>query len=409
MTGGLKSGLHSEVDVNRTSTKLALFTMLFGGAGMLNLKPVIVGGLIESFGFSARQAGLVAGTEMAGVGIGVLVAVLIGTARNGRKLALAGAFIAMLASLGPDLWRDFPLVLSFRLVAGIGCGMLVSSLIAALAITSNPERTFGINYVFGYFANAALYPVAMALMAAHGVRAVYFLVALLILPVFVLIRSVPVSADGNRAAVARAPLPIARTAMCLAGTAIYFAGIGGVWAFIERIGMARSIEPAQIGRILSISQIAFVAGAGGAALLGQRWGRAIPIALSLPISLLALFTIQSSQDATAFAVGMFLFALAWMFFFPFLSGLASVQDLEGRVAVLNVPAQTFGLAVGPAVAGFLVVEEDYSRVLMLGAACLTVACLVLMPVLVLSDRRRDGGPAEQAGVERAGSGDILAT
>lgn len=78
-----------------------------------------------------------------------------------------------------------------------------------------------------------------------------------------------------------------------------------------------------------------------------------------------------------------------------------MQDPQGRVAVLNVPVQTFGLAVGPTIAGYLVADNDYSRVLMQGSLCLTVACLGLTPVLIRSDRRRPGRPAKQAGVGAA--------
>jgi predicted MFS family arabinose efflux permease len=379
-------------DVDRLPVKLALFVMGIGAAGMLLVKPVIVGGLIDSFGYTPREAGLVAGIEMAGVGLGTLTVVLAGDRWNGRAIAATGAAIGLVGSIGPSLWSGFALVMACRLLAGLGCGVLVSVVISALAVTRDPDRSFSLYYMASAAAGALFFPTATALVGAFGVRGAYLFVAALLLPVYALLGSVPVRRAARRhGSVER--FPIGPAAVSLSASVIYWIGTGAVWAFIERIGVAAGLAEATIGAILAASQITFVLGAFSASLLHTRIGRAIPAAAGVLLSILALGLIRVATNGPGFGAGVLLFTFGWMFFFPYLTGTMAAQDASGRIAVLGVPSQTLGLALGPAIAGFLIRGSDYGTVILFGGAAYLVAILVLLPALLGAPRAAAGSTA----------------
>jgi predicted MFS family arabinose efflux permease len=368
-------------DIKSWPVKLSLFAMGIGAAGMLLIKPIIVGGLIDSFGYSPRQAGFVAGIEMAGVGLGTLIVVLFGGRWNGRWIAAGGALIGLLASIGPTCWSLFPLVLGFRLCAGIGCGVLVSVVIAAIAVSRDPDRCFSLYYMTSALAASLFFPFATLLVSKGGVRAAYFFVAVLLLPVFALLRQVPVVRDPSGAgATGPQSFPVGWAAVSLSASVLYWMGTGAVWAFIERIGVASGLSEARVGAILAASQITFVLGALAASLLHTRIGRALPAVTGVLLSLVALALIRFNE--AGFGAGVLLYTFAWMFFFPYLTGIMAAQDASGRVAVLGVPSQTLGLAVGPAIAGSLIEGADFAPVLLLAAVLYGIAIVVLLPALL---------------------------
>ena len=381
----------TEPDVDRLGVKLALFLMGIGAAGMLLVKPVIVGGLIDTYGYSPRQAGLVAGIEMAGVGIGTLIVVVLGASWNGRAVAVAGAAIGIAGSIGPVLSSAFAIVMASRLLAGIGCGVLVSVIIAALAVTRDPDRSFSLYYMASALAGSIFFPIATALVGAFGVRGAYLFVAALLLPVFLLRSRVPAHRrTKHRAATAGGRFPFGRAAISLSASVIYWIGTGSVWAFIERIGVAGGLSETRIGTVLASSQVTFVLGALAASVLHTRIGRAVPAAAGVVLSILALGIIRFAAGELAFGAGVLLFTFAWMFFFPYLTGTMAAQDPGGRIAVLGVPSQTLGLALGPAIAGYLITGSDYGTVIIFGGAAYLAAIVILMPALVVEGgTRRD--------------------
>jgi predicted MFS family arabinose efflux permease len=368
--------------------KLALFIMGIGAAGMLMIKPLLVGGLIDSFHYTPRAAGLVAGIEMAGVGIGTLLVVLFGARWRNRMVAATGAAIGIAASIGPSLWTGFAAMAAIRFGAGIGAGVLVSVVIAAIALSRDPDRWFSLYYMASALAGTALFPLAAALIGAHGVRSGYLFLALLLLPVFPLLSLVPREKAAPRAELREGGrFPYGPAAISLSASVIYWIGSGAVWSFFERIGVAHGLTEQRIGNILALSEATFVLGALSASLLHTRIGRVIPATAGVLISLLSLALLHYARGEAGFVAGALLFTFGWMFFFPYLSGAMAAQDARGRVAVLGVPSQTLGLSLGPAIAGFLVSGTDYRRVLLLCAIAQVAAIIILVPALIALGRR----------------------
>jgi MFS transporter, DHA1 family, inner membrane transport protein len=378
----------AEVDVDSWAVKIPLFLIGIAAAAMLIIKPVIVGGLMDSFAYSPREAGFVAGVEMAGVGLGTLIVVLFGKEWTGRRIVAVGAMIAILSSIGPSIWSDFLIVFIFRLCAGLGAGILISAIIGALAVTRDPDRTFSLYYMASCIAGAFLFPAGTALTAAHGVRAAYILLAVLLIPVFLMLRQVPLRRTKARSAeTLDRPFPFRPAAISLSASVIYWIGTGAIWAFIERMGVADGLPEAEIGAILASSQITFALGALSASLLHTRIGRAIPAVTGALLSIVAAGIIHMTHSESGYAAGVLLYTFAWMFFFPYMTGTMAAQDDAGRIAVLGVPSQTIGLAIGPSIAGYLVGDGNYGAVILFGAACYVVTIIVFLPALIGANRQ----------------------
>src|SRR6266853_1563205 len=109
-------------DLSYAITLAAVFFTGLASAGLLVLKPLIVGALIDDYHFSPSQSGFVAGIEMAGIGVSALIVAAIGASWNRRLIILAGATLGILGSVVPVLSAADILIILSRLMAGVGRG-----------------------------------------------------------------------------------------------------------------------------------------------------------------------------------------------------------------------------------------------------------------------------------------------
>src|SRR6185437_8238109 len=146
----------------------ALFWIGFASAASITVGPLIVGGLIEGYHYSPRDAGFVAGIETLGVGLGSFLVSSMGARWSRRATISYGTLLAILGSLTPLVAHHEAAVLVFRGLAGLGCGMTAAAVIAAIAQMHRPDRQFGLYFVFSYLLNALYFPASQGVMTTFG-------------------------------------------------------------------------------------------------------------------------------------------------------------------------------------------------------------------------------------------------
>lgn len=371
----------------------------FAAAGLLVFKPLIVGALIDDYGLSAGQAGLIAGTEMFGIGAAALMVVAMIGPRSRRGIAKFGAVLGLIGCLGPSLWHTYPALAGWRLLAGVGTGLMAPIVLSRLGTTRNPDRTFALYFVFNYLLAALAFPWLPTVIERYGASGAYLALGALLAGALFL-REEPAAPPQSVLPVARdtPPFPLRMAAMSLGVSLAYWIGNGAIWAFIERLGLQASLDAQQVAAILSAGQLASIAGAVTAAVLHTRAGRARPLFGTISLSVLSLLLIASSANGTAFTVGALLFCFVWSSFLAYLNGLMSAQDSAGRVVALSVSSQTLGMAIGPAVAGGLADAVGYGAVVMLALACHATALVLLIALLQVRSRmaQSSGVPVTRA-------------
>jgi predicted MFS family arabinose efflux permease len=159
-----------------------------------------------------------------------------------------------------------------------------------------------------------------------------------------------------------------------------FIGMSSIWAFLERLGHAKGLDPVHLSLALSASAIASMVGSLLVGVLAHRvrglYGIAAAFAL-LATSLAAAFLGNGWQ---IYLVAGVLFMLSWAVYFPFQFGLLANFDRSGALAAIMPAVTGLGFTVGPAIGGVLMARGGIGAILGWGAGCMlisTLACVVL--------------------------------
>lgn len=374
-------------------TLIAVFYSGFASAGLAILKPLIVGALIDDFQFAPRQAGFVAGIEMAGIGVAAFIVAALGGDWNRRQVILIGATLGVIGSLTPIISNAFTVVLLARLLAGIGCGLIAATIFAVIGGTRDPDRTFGLYYMLTYLGAAMLVPAGSWVLAHFGAGGGYGLLALVLLIVFVAVPRIPHAVSMQQGSGDRPtlpPFPMKDAAMSLSLSLVFWIGLGGVWAFVERLGIAAGVTAATISEALTIGPLLSMAGALSVSVLHTRYGRSLPLLVAIILAIVSVGLVGWGESAAAFTAGVLLFSFVWPVFLAYLGGTMAALDPGGRIVAMSVSSQTVGMALGPAAAGVLAGIYDYAAIAVLGLGCFGVALLLLAP---LASRARRTSPA----------------
>jgi len=269
---------------------------------------------------------------------------------------------------------------ALRFVAGIGAGSLVSLSFAAVGLTSNPDRNFGllIMWVLVYGAiGLLLMPSAYAFAGMSGVLWFFAVFPLVAIP---FLRHLPTTGENVAQVEADAVnLSAAMKAMALLAMLVYFAGQGVVWAYLFLIGQSGGLGEQQVATGLMMSQFAGIGGAMLAAVLGNRFGRSIPLLLGIVGGAACLYFLVGEFALIVFVVAIAVYNFAWNLVHPFLLASMASFDRRGRVVVYAVAMQMIGLAVGPALAAAVISEGDFTNVNWLGAALFLLSLVLILP------------------------------
>ena len=358
---------------------------------------MLVGGVIDDFGFSEQQAGYIASLEGLGLVLASLVAALwIRRVSWVKMLAVALIATALLNLLSAQLNQFMPL-LAVRFMAGFTGGSIFALTVAALGDNRHPDRAFGIAQVvqgammFFAFAGAAHILAQWTVSGLFHMLAAPALLMLLALPRY---PSAGAQRTAVRGAGGAAPNYTRLIWIGLLASFLFFSNIFGFWAYIERIGQGAGLAIETIGLALGASQFAAIVGAGAAAIAGARYGRAAPLALALIGQMLVLWLLVGQFTTFTFYLGAGLFQALFVLANSYQLGVISKIDLKGNFLVLVTGFQGLGAAVGPGIAASLIDNGDYSRINMMAALFCGVS--IAMFFFIIHRTRHIGSPVAEA-------------
>jgi len=361
-------------------------TILIGVAGAFVsiAMPGILLALAEQGIFSAERAAMFASIELGGMMVSIL---LIGPLLNGRhrKTVLAVALTAIVAGNIISVFSyhsDF--VLLARLVTGMGEGVAVGALGAAATAFVNPDRLFALFMSTNLGLVTAYLLLLPTLIAAGGIGSAFLILAclgflgLLALPYFPL----ATAAHGGEAQPSgriRFPRFSKRAILGLAGCLGLNTGVGMIWPFMGSLGTARAIPIEAISTSLAMGTFGGIVAGLGAALLGLRVGRHLPLAVAtFGLVASAIGLTSASIDYSLCAIS---FVFFWTFATPYFMGTVAAAEDGVRAAILIPAAQLGGLALGPQLSAPIITHLSLPWIVVGGAAlCMLSAIAVLIPV-----------------------------
>lgn len=312
------------------------------------VSPWVVGTLVSETGLTVSKAGYLLSIEFLGIAIaGIAIGPFLGKFSL-RHLAIAGASVSLLSHLVSIFIDSYSLLSAFRFIAGSGAGIAIAVSGAAVTGTPNPERTFSYlliamgvgsgltQYAAGYMSELYGYQGILALLAA-----IVFL-GILVLPFMPKRIEIQTTNSTTR-------LPMLRTGTTVLLATICFTAVQmGAWTFLERLGNSLDLSVYQLANILGIGSFVCLTGGIAAAWLNVRYGRATPIAIGLTINSIAILVLYTVPGFSTFVGGFLVFNTMWYFCMPYILGIASMLDPQGRWAAIVSSGSLLGVALGPA-------------------------------------------------------------
>ena len=364
------------------------------GPAAIILMPLIVGGLVDSYGFSEQQAGAVATAEGIGLVLGLLTAALWVRNVSWRSALLAGLAIYAGLNFSSPMVEGHTGILILRFLSGFVGGGVFAIVVAALGDNREPDRAFGIAQAVQGLVMGALFAWAPSLMSNAGINSLFYLMALLALttliflprfPRYGVVGASPESTDTSGDSPASVPPALY---FGLFGGFAYYLAVFGFWGFIERMGIQAGLEETTIGYALGISQLAAIFGALLAAAAAQRFGRFLPILIALVGQLWVLWVLVGQFSAWSFYAGACAYQGLYVMATSYQLGVIAHLDSKGKFIVVMTALQGLGAALGPSIAAGLINEGDYSGINTAAAVTLIVSlCLFLYLAHSADDRR----------------------
>ncbi len=294
------------------------------------------------------------------------------------RTAFIAGVVAVAANLVSAFAGTFEILLVARFVAGAGAGVAGAAGLAAAASAREPDRMFAVATLVWGLASAAqpaIIPFATVPFGSMGGFLLVGGVCGVLLPVLRWLVP-PHEVEEKRPSLLTAPNRLLAI-IAMLGLLVFEIGQGGIYTFIEQIGLRSQLSEHQIGVTLTGTGLAGLVGAAAAAALGTRFGRRGPIILGLTLNVVAAAILATSEDPITYVAANWLWSVAYTFVVPYTLGAMAALDGLGRWVVASDAIWTLGDGLGPGIAGSLVERGGYEHLAGLGLVT-GLICMVLM-------------------------------
>ena len=274
-----------------------------------------------------------------------------------------------------------------RLAAGIGSGLGFGYGLKMCAVSPRPTRSFGIFtgsmslvMIIGFQLVAYLIESRAAVRGvvdpelvktvAKVVFGTYAFLAAAGASIAWLYQPRDRSKDDLRSPEASG-VPAPFVLISLLAIVLAFMGQGGIWAFLQIMGVAHGFSIGSVANAMSAFAIMGVVGSLTAAAAPQQMPRWAGTAAALGVLWCGLYALYAPASLMWYVAGCAIGGFYWNFTLPLMLGLLARIDATGRGAVLGGMMSSVGSAMGPLLAGLLVQHNNYQPVgWMTGTLCL---------------------------------------
>lgn len=376
-------------DVNTTATIAA--AVVFGTIGVLSfiVQPGLVQGFVGEYGLSEVAANDLAFREMLGVAISCYGAALLSRRVDWRVIVAGSLALAAIGNLLSAFAPQGTMLSAARFITGLGEGGVVSISFAVIGLTRKTERNLALYLVllltYGAFGLWAM----PAAFGAIGLSGIFLIWAGLTAASFLLVRSLPASAESRQAiSPTAAQLSAPLLAVALIGVLAYNVAIGVAWANLFLIGMAIRPDEQAIANALLLAQFVAIAGALIPVFLEQKLGRWGPVTIGiLGGGAFLAPLLGGAASYVVFAIAVCGFNFMWNFVLPFILSAVSDMETRGEIMTRAIAMQMTGLGFGPFFAARILGDGGgFSAVITLTIALLG-ASFALLAIAMVAQRK----------------------
>lgn len=346
-----------------------------------NTLPVLLGSLADSFALPPEQVGLLGSICFAGYLLGTLGAPIWMNRLNWRWLtAISAATTATCFALSAQVQAVQTLYVVWAAIGFFSSTMTCLGM-RVLVELPHKERAFGVRQGVELSVTAmALFVLPPLVIAQYKYPGAAWALATLVAVLGLSAWGVPSRPlHLNQPGAQPAPggrLPAASWA-ALAIFWLFLVGNIGLWAFLERIGVALKVASTEMGVVFAVLKLLGSVAAFFVAALGARVATGTAWALTLAGLAGGIGLLATAQGFGPYAAG------AWLWEFAFTCGCVlqtahiARTDTNGRAVVLVPAAFALASMVGPGLAGKLMGAQGHMPVLWLALASSVVPVLAL--------------------------------
>jgi len=355
------------------------------GSFVLLILPVFIGTLMEYRMFSRAEAGWIGSADLTGFALASGLAFRTVPRVDWRRIVSVGLVLIICGDVASMYVSSFSVLVAVRLLlSGIGAGLVISVAYTLLGDRANPARSTGIYFSFNVLGGAVgllVVPLVVKALGAGGLFAVLAITGLSGLPVALF--GLPNEGRPQNDLAHQAAAASWATLVILAGIALFNFGMGGIWAFVERIGLETGLAGERVGQILSLTYLVSMLGSAAAAWQAERFGYLGPYIGGTGILCAALAFLVLIPSASVFVLALVLINFGWNYCLTYQFSAVFHHDRSGRMAVFIILVQACGLMFGPGAAGTLAQTAGYdAAILLAGTSCIaSVLLFVLAPRL----------------------------
>jgi MFS family permease len=320
--------------------------------------PLLLGVLADAYAFAEGQLGDLGAAYSAGATLVALTSVIWMRGLYLRLPVVLFLVVGLGAVASAAFVNRYPLLLATFLVAGIGLGGVYSLMIALLARTDDPNRSFGWQWAVGSLPGVfLLYAIPAFATPTGGVRSTFELIVVangvMAVASVALPKRLKTQLAATRHIASAGALPNARYPLWIGlfGVFAFYLGITGGWAFLGRIAAHAGLPGPYSGTVLAIGAAASCAVGFVAGEISALGSRRSAVTLAGTTMMIGLAMIAYSPTRVGYAIGTMLFIGLSTFVLTFSIGLVARLDTAGRAAGLPAAALGAGSILGPAVAG----------------------------------------------------------
>jgi len=366
-------------NIHQDSVLNAFFLSILATAGLfyVNLGGSFLSAFVDGLSIERDAAGFIVSANKYGAAFGGLLAAIFIKKLIWRKSAYTLLFILISIDIISSQIPNANLLIFIRFLHGSIGGFLVGIGLSVIARTSFPDRVFGMLMVVQYsFGSIGIFTVPR-LVDAFGYSAVFFVLITFSIMTLLILPLIPdpkekeetISTSGVLSLHSKALLGI-----CLMSLFLFQASNMGVADFAFELGKDIDLTNNEISNLLTIANIISISGGAFAYLIATRFGRTLPLLFGFTIASLFTYLLNFSENITIYFVANSVTGITWGFVIPYLLGLAATFDKYGQMAALAGFVSKIGLASGPLIASFLIIDYGFSAIINLATFGLLLGC-----------------------------------
>lgn len=358
---------------------------LVAGGFMAGLSPLYIGALIDSFGFSESEAGLVMSVELISLAATLALVSKRMVTVDPFRLAAIGCVLTIVAQIASVPASNLTALLCVRAGAGVAESLLTLSASMLISRTPAPDRFVAVAMVGAGIVFTLLMAGCSVAIAHYGITAMYLIASgtcLVLLPVFVFTRAdatptSPVDSNHPVSPLMFSPLTIV-LGFLAAAVCLTFVG-QAAWSFAERSGARAGLAPIDIGNWLAVNSFLSVVGSVVAATFATRVARMPAVTLGMTVTGLTNALFVGAGSPLIYVVPLLANGFAYGFSTPFIFGTAAKLDSRGTVVAYGNGAVMLTQALTPYAAGVVISESSYPALGLILGAISVVAIVLIVP------------------------------